>query len=46
MIRVVADTNIFLSAPMFGGMARLFVDLCLIQPAPLTSRAILGELQR
>ncbi len=45
MIRVVADTNVFISALMFGGLPGTFLDLALLQSFLLvTSHALLDEL--
>ena len=45
MIRVVADTNIFISALMFGGLSGLFLDLALVKSFQLvTSPVLLDEL--
>jgi len=45
MIRVVADTNIFISALMFGGLPGDFLDLALAGAFTLvTSAALLDEL--
>lgn len=45
MIRVVADTNIFISALMFGGLPGIFLDLALVKSFQLvTSPALLDEL--
>jgi putative PIN family toxin of toxin-antitoxin system len=45
MIRVVADTNVFISALMFGGLPGSFLDLVLLQSVLLvTSPALLDEL--
>lgn len=45
MIRVVADTNIFISAVMFGGLPGTFLDLAFMKPFQLvTSRVLLDEL--
>ncbi len=45
MIRVVADTNIYVSAFMFGGLPGLFLDLALQRAFTLlTSSALLDEL--
>lgn len=45
MIRVVADTNIFISALMFGGLPGTFLDLALVKSFQLvTSPALLDEL--
>jgi putative PIN family toxin of toxin-antitoxin system len=44
-MRVVADTNIFISALMFGGLPGRFLDLALCRRFTLfTSRALLDEL--
>jgi putative PIN family toxin of toxin-antitoxin system len=44
-MRVVADTNIFISALMFGGLPGRFLDLALQRRFTLvTSRALLDEL--
>jgi uncharacterized protein len=45
MVRVVADTNVFISALMFGGLPGSFLDLALLQSFLLvTSPALLDEL--
>jgi uncharacterized protein len=45
MVRVVADTNVFISALMFGGLPGTFLDLALLQSFLLvTSPALLDEL--
>jgi putative PIN family toxin of toxin-antitoxin system len=45
MMRVVADTNVFISALMFGGLAGRFLDLALSRRFTLvTSKALLDEL--
>jgi PIN domain len=45
MVRVVADTNVFISALMFGGLLGSFLDLALLQSFLLvTSPALLDEL--
>ena len=45
MIRVVADTNVFISALMFGGLPGSFLDLVLLRSVQLiTSPALLDEL--
>jgi uncharacterized protein len=45
MIRVVADTNIFISALMFGGLPSSFLDLAFLGSFRLvTSPALLDEL--
>ena len=45
MIRVVADTNIYISALMFGGLPGVFLDLALKRAFQLvTSAALLDEL--
>ena len=45
MIRVVADTNIYLSALMFGGLPGIFLDLALARVFDLVvSGALLDEL--
>jgi putative PIN family toxin of toxin-antitoxin system len=45
MIRVVADTNIYISALMFGGLPGTFLDLAFSRAFTLVaSRAILDEL--
>jgi putative PIN family toxin of toxin-antitoxin system len=45
MVRVVADTNVFISALMFGGLPGTFLDLALLQSFRLvTSPALLDEL--
>lgn len=45
MIRVVADTNIYISALMFGGLPGIFLDLAFEQVFTLvTSAALLEEL--
>ncbi len=45
MVRVVADTNVFISALMFGGLPGSFLDLALLQSFLLvTSPALLEEL--
>ncbi len=45
MIRVVADTNIYISALMFGGLPGRFLDLAFSRAfALVSSRAILDEL--
>lgn len=45
MLRVVADTNILISALMFGGLPGSFLDLALVQSfALVTSPALLDEL--
>jgi uncharacterized protein len=45
MVRVVADTNVFISALMFGGLPGTLVDLALLQSFLLvTSPALLDEL--
>jgi putative PIN family toxin of toxin-antitoxin system len=45
MIRVVADTNIFISALMFGGLPGIFLDLALVKSFQLmTSPVLLDEL--
>lgn len=45
MIRVVADTNIFISALMFGGLPGTFLDLALVNSFQLvTSPVLLDEL--
>ena len=44
-MRVVADTNVFISALMFGGLPGRFLDLALRQKFTLvTSKALLDEL--
>lgn len=44
-MRIVADTNIFISALMFGGLPGLFLDRALMQSFLLvTSPALLDEL--
>ncbi|MGD0680704.1 MAG: putative toxin-antitoxin system toxin component, PIN family [Terracidiphilus sp.] len=45
MMRVVADTNVFISALMFGGLPGRFLDLALHRRFTLiTSKALLDEL--
>ncbi len=45
MLRVVADTNIFISALMFGGLPGSFLDLALLRSILLvTSPELLDEL--
>ncbi len=45
MIRVVVDTNVFISALMFGGLPGSVLDLVLLQAVQLvTSAALLDEL--
>ena len=45
MIRVVADTNIFISALMFGGLPGTFLDLAFVKSFQLvTSPVLLDEL--
>jgi putative PIN family toxin of toxin-antitoxin system len=45
MMRVVADTNVFISALMFGGLPGRFLDLALSRRFTLlTSNALLDEL--
>jgi len=45
MLRVVADTNVFISALMFGGVPGAFLDLALLPSFTLvTSPALLDEL--
>jgi putative PIN family toxin of toxin-antitoxin system len=45
MMRVVADTNVFLSALLFGGLPGEFLDLALRRKfALVTSKALLDEL--
>jgi uncharacterized protein len=45
MTRVVADTNIFISALMFGGLPGSFLDLAFLRPFVLvTSPTLLDEL--
>lgn len=45
MIRVVADTNIYISALMFGGLPGSFLDLAFLRSFQLvTSPALLDEL--
>jgi putative PIN family toxin of toxin-antitoxin system len=45
MVRVVADTNIFISALMFGGLPGAFLDLAILQSFQLvTSPVLLDEL--
>jgi putative PIN family toxin of toxin-antitoxin system len=45
MIRVVADTNIFISALMFGGLPGTFLDLAFVRSFQLvTSPTLLDEL--
>jgi len=45
MIRVVADTNIYISAFMFGGLPGVFLDAALRQTFTLvSSAALLDEL--
>ena len=45
MMRVVADTNVFISALMFGGLPGRFLDLALSRRFNLaTSKALLDEL--
>jgi putative PIN family toxin of toxin-antitoxin system len=45
MLRVVADTNIFISALMFGGVPGSFLDLAFLRSFLLvTSPALLDEL--
>jgi predicted nucleic acid-binding protein len=45
MIRVVADTNILISALMFGGLPGYFLDLAFLQSfALVTSSPLLDEL--
>ena len=45
MIRVVADTNIYISALMFGGLPGVFLDLAFQQEFTLVaSSVLLGEL--
>jgi putative PIN family toxin of toxin-antitoxin system len=45
MIRVVADTNIFISALMFGGLPGTLLDLALVKSIQLvTSPVLLDEL--
>jgi putative PIN family toxin of toxin-antitoxin system len=44
MLRVVADTNVFISALMFGGLPGSFLDLALLESFTLvTSVALLDE---
>ena len=44
MIRVVADTNIFISALMFGGMPGTFMDFAFVKSFQLvTSPVLLDE---
>jgi putative PIN family toxin of toxin-antitoxin system len=44
-MRVVADTNVFISALMFGGLPGRFLDLALLRRFTLvTSKALLDEL--
>lgn len=46
MTRVVADTNIFISALMFGGLPGVFLDLALARAFTLvSSAALLDELE-
>jgi uncharacterized protein len=46
MIRVVADTNIFISALMFGGLPGSFLNLALLETFRLvTSPTLLDELE-
>lgn len=46
MTRVVADTNIFISALMFGGLPGVFLDLALARAFTLVSSpALLDELE-
>jgi putative PIN family toxin of toxin-antitoxin system len=45
MVRVVADTNVFISALMFGGLPSSFLDLAFLRSfLLLTSPALLDEL--
>lgn len=45
MTRVVADTNVLISAVMFGGLPKTFLDLALLGSLSLvTSAALLDEL--
>jgi predicted nucleic acid-binding protein len=45
MNRVVADTNVLISAVMFGGLPGIFLDLALLRTLTLvTSTALLDEL--
>jgi hypothetical protein len=45
-MRVVADTNVYISALMFGGLPGSFLDLALLRAFTLiASPAILDELQ-
>ena len=45
MVRVVADTNVFISALMFGGLPGSFLDLAFLRSfLLLTSPALLDEL--
>jgi putative PIN family toxin of toxin-antitoxin system len=47
MIRVVADTNIFISALMFGGLPGTFLNLAFVQSFQLvTSPVLLDELDK
>jgi putative PIN family toxin of toxin-antitoxin system len=47
MLRVVADTNIFISALMFGGLPGAFLDLAFARSFQLvTSPTLLDELQQ
>jgi len=43
MIRVVADTNVYISAFMFGGLPGFFVDLALLRTFLLIASAPLLE---
>lgn len=46
MIRAVADTNVYISALMFGGLPEFFLDLAFARAFMLfVSEAILGELE-
>lgn len=41
MIRVVADTNVYISALMFGGLPGTFLDLALVRAFALVASAVL-----
>jgi predicted nucleic acid-binding protein len=42
MMRVVADTNIFISALMFGGLPAIFLDLAFVQSFQLVTSSSLS----